>query len=291
MKAYLPHPLSETFPAMADAEFQALKDDIKANGQATPIVLHEGKILDGRHRYKACTELDKQPIFEEFKGEDALSYIISTNLHRRHLSISQRAAISLTLYDKLSAEKISKRHTSEYIESLETCDKTKKQRLTANVVGKIFGVGRCSVGNAATIRRYCPQLIPKIINGELTIGQCRKLMPNLRPDKKKVKPPLKNVSDEQAAEILRSISEVKTDLGVPNSFDSMQDYLSKHIPALNDAGYVLQMVFCNRKIHAQVIRFNERFDNWGNQPMEFEFRRAVSVAWREKLGKVNKKAA
>ena len=36
------HPLCVLFPALSGAEFDALRDDIKANGLRQPIVLHEG---------------------------------------------------------------------------------------------------------------------------------------------------------------------------------------------------------------------------------------------------------
>ena len=54
--------------------------DIKENGLFQSIVLHEGKILDGRNRYNACNDAEVEPNFVEYEGEDELSYVISLNL-------------------------------------------------------------------------------------------------------------------------------------------------------------------------------------------------------------------
>jgi len=42
------HPLAEIFPEMNGSEFEGLKASIRANGLRQPIVLYEGKVLDGR---------------------------------------------------------------------------------------------------------------------------------------------------------------------------------------------------------------------------------------------------
>jgi len=88
------HDLCKLFPPMPEDQFNSLIDSIRDHGQLTPIVLHEGKILDGRHRYKACINLGIEPRFEEYEGEDALGYVIALNLSRRHLDDSQRGMIS-----------------------------------------------------------------------------------------------------------------------------------------------------------------------------------------------------
>lgn len=51
------HELCKLFPLMPEDQFTALMQDISANGLRQPIVIHEGKILDGRHRYKAASPL------------------------------------------------------------------------------------------------------------------------------------------------------------------------------------------------------------------------------------------
>src|SRR5271168_3435620 len=52
------HPLAKLFPPLSPDEFEKLKADIQRNGQLEPVWLdEEGRVLDGRHRLRACKEL------------------------------------------------------------------------------------------------------------------------------------------------------------------------------------------------------------------------------------------
>ena len=88
------HPLADLFPVMPFKDLEALAEDIKRNGQHDPIITFEGKLLDGRHRFQACQMAGVEPNFEEFTGTDPIAFVISKNLHRRHLTSSQRAVIA-----------------------------------------------------------------------------------------------------------------------------------------------------------------------------------------------------
>jgi ParB-like chromosome segregation protein Spo0J len=87
------HPLSNLFPMMSDAELAELVADIKKHGQQAPIVLFEGQILDGRNRHRACLEIGIDPQTVDYDGKDALAFIISANLHRRHLTSAQKQEV------------------------------------------------------------------------------------------------------------------------------------------------------------------------------------------------------
>lgn len=86
------HPLSAAFPAMPDADIEALADSIKKEGQRDDGVLYEGMVLDGWHRYLACQQAGVIFYAEEFTGDDPVAFVLAKNLHRRHLTASQRAA-------------------------------------------------------------------------------------------------------------------------------------------------------------------------------------------------------
>lgn len=86
------HPLSAAFPSMSSADLSALTDDIAENGLRTPIIVYEGQVLDGWHRWQACAMAGVEPRLQEFDGDDPVAFVLSSNLQRRHLTASQRAA-------------------------------------------------------------------------------------------------------------------------------------------------------------------------------------------------------
>jgi hypothetical protein len=88
-----PHPLSALFPLMSDDELNELIADIKEYGQREPIVLFEDQILDGRNRYLACQKAGIEPKTVAYEGEDAEAFVISVNLHRRHLTQAQKQEV------------------------------------------------------------------------------------------------------------------------------------------------------------------------------------------------------
>jgi hypothetical protein len=55
------------------------------------VVLHEGKILDGRNRCRAAREAGVPCPTRIYQGDDPLGFVISMNLKRGHLNESQRA--------------------------------------------------------------------------------------------------------------------------------------------------------------------------------------------------------
>jgi N6-adenosine-specific RNA methylase IME4/ParB-like chromosome segregation protein Spo0J len=85
------HELANVFPLIEGDEFAGLVADIGKQGLLEAIVLLDGKILDGRNRYRACLEAGVEPHFEEFDGEDPVAFVVSKNVARRHLDESQRA--------------------------------------------------------------------------------------------------------------------------------------------------------------------------------------------------------
>jgi hypothetical protein len=93
------HEYANLFPMLPDSELRALAADIAANGLQTPITTLDDMILDGRNRHRACEIAGVDPTFEEYLGGDPLAFVISHNLHRRHLTESQRGLVAAKMAD------------------------------------------------------------------------------------------------------------------------------------------------------------------------------------------------
>ena len=82
-----------------------IANDMMANGFRLDraIATYEGKILDGRHRYEAALQAGVDPIFAEFQGTkgEAIAYVTSENVARRHLSNREKEFFYAQLADAL----------------------------------------------------------------------------------------------------------------------------------------------------------------------------------------------
>src|SRR5258708_4317169 len=136
------HPLASIFPLMEGAEFDALVADIKANGCLDKIYLHEGKILDGRNRYRACLAAGVPlPCLLRLADDadfDPVAFVISKNIHRRHLTpgdkikyLAQLVAAQPEKSDRLLAKETGVSHPT-----------IAKARRAAEATGKALPVGK-----------------------------------------------------------------------------------------------------------------------------------------------------
>ncbi len=97
------HPAAGILPLLEESDLESLTDDIRKHGLREPIKTYEGKILDGRHRYLACLKIGRTPTYEEAKTDDPVSYVLSLNLHRRHLTTSQKALVGVQAKEAFAA--------------------------------------------------------------------------------------------------------------------------------------------------------------------------------------------
>ena len=168
--SYEIHPAATLFPMMSDEEYAGLKADIEENGLREPIVLWCDQIIDGRNRLKACEEIGVDPVFFELSDEcDPWKFVISHNLHRRHLSSSQRAMVASKLANMMSGERT----------DLGSID----PRLSIEDAAKQLNVGRATVVRAKSVTENgSEELQAAVSSGELPVSLAAKLVKDV-PDK------------------------------------------------------------------------------------------------------------
>jgi ParB-like chromosome segregation protein Spo0J len=149
------HPLADIFPLLEGQDFTELAADIKAHGLHEPIVLFEGRILDGRNRFRACLAAGVEPMFRPFDGDDPLAYVISLNLKRRHLSESQRAMVAAKLATL-------KRGDNQHSPIGETSQAK---------AAELLNVGKRSVERATEVRDHgAPELQRAVERGDVSVS-------------------------------------------------------------------------------------------------------------------------
>jgi hypothetical protein len=195
------HEAANIFP-LAEECLAELAEDIKTNGQQVPIERIGGKIVDGRRRLLACELAGVTPRFRDVEVADPVAYVLSLNLHRRHLTTSQRAMVAdrvRELYDERAKERqreggkeagkgrakqvvenlpqpidAGKGHKKNSVENLPPSSDTGKARDQA---GKVMGVSGATVDCARKVRRDgVPELAKAVDEGRMSVSYAAKLV-------------------------------------------------------------------------------------------------------------------
>ena len=143
---------------MGEAEFQALKADIAKHGQREPVWTWRDQIIDGRHRVRACDELGHLCLRREYEGDEStlVQFVVSLNLHRRHLNESQRAMVAGRL---ATLEQGRPEETGQLA------------ALTQPQAAAMLNVGERSVRRAReVIDNGAPELVQAVERGEVSVS-------------------------------------------------------------------------------------------------------------------------
>jgi 16S rRNA G966 N2-methylase RsmD len=155
------HELSNIFPLMQGAEFEALKADIKQNGLIEPVWIdRDGKIIDGRNRHRACLETGAIEKFKTYEKDDILSFIIGLNLHRRHLNETQRAVVASRIANMPAHRPENK--------------SANLQTYSQPVAAEMLNVSPRTVATVKAVEKEAPELLEKMERGEITAHEASK---------------------------------------------------------------------------------------------------------------------
>ena len=160
ISALAAHEAADIFPLMDENDYQELKADIAANGLRQEIVIYQQRILDGRNRYRACIENGIEPRLREYDGDDPLGFVVSMNLHRRHLSASQRAMIAAELAD------LKRGGSKAQICALTHAQAADRLKVSARQVDKAS-----ALLNAEASGRAATELVEHVRNGKVSLNK------------------------------------------------------------------------------------------------------------------------
>jgi ParB-like chromosome segregation protein Spo0J len=163
------HEAANLFPPMSDAEFAALRESIRVDGQTDPIWTWQGKVIDGRHRLRACNELNIEPKMCEWDGKGSLiAFVVARNLTRRHLDESQRAMVAARL--KPAFEQDARQRVMAGKELDPQTNLSGGQ--TRAQAGEVLNVSGTSVTNACRVLKLgIPELISAVDRAEIAVSK------------------------------------------------------------------------------------------------------------------------
>jgi hypothetical protein len=124
--------------------------------------MYEGKVLDGRNRATACERLGVQPKTVEYTGNDPLAFVLSKNLHRRHLTTSQRAMVAAKI--------------EQFRHGGDRKNQDAKLRLGREKTAKSLNVSSRSVNDAAKVQKSAvPEVAEAVEAGKMPVSAAAKL--------------------------------------------------------------------------------------------------------------------
>lgn len=263
------HPLCTLFPRITGAEFDALVADIKANGLREPIIIHEGMILDGGNRYRACIEAGVEPAVMKFGGGNLVSYVLSANLHRRHLSAGQHAAIVASAQNWANAQT----HGGDRKSKVQDCTLSTAEDRAAQ-----SGASLRTQKTADKVAKASPELAKQVGRGEISLPKAVEQITGKRPGAK----PEPEAKQDETQELRAHIEELTA-----TAKELLEENAS--MGAVMDADDKLAALTAENKKLRELNRvLNERIQ--GLQGECNEAKRAAKM-WRAKFDKQEKLAA
>ena len=193
---YPVHPVASLFPMIDDDALNALAEDIKKNGQREPILvafldgreLNEPVVVDGRNRFKACEIAGVEPEFSNdyvMEPHEIGPWIISHNLHRRHLTTSQKAMVGQGYLAYLKEEAKKRqieggRRGAEITNSGERVSAKSREAAKGREsrsdtqAARLVGVGEKSIRDADFVAANEPSLAQEVRDGKMAVSAAAK---------------------------------------------------------------------------------------------------------------------
>lgn len=177
------HPAANIFPMMDGEAYAGLVEDIRVHGQREPVVYWKQQLLDGRNRLRACKELGIEPDTCELDDDtDPVAWVISANLHRRHLDESQRSMVgerAKKLFEPKAKENQRKskgRGKKADDEKGSANLQNVKEPSSAAKAAAMLNVSERSIHNAATVIKHGSKELQQAVDtGKVSVSRAAKI--------------------------------------------------------------------------------------------------------------------
>jgi hypothetical protein len=175
-KKYEQHPFGKCWQPFDEAAFEELVADVDRRGLDKEIVLYQGMVLDGWHRYLACLAAKVEPKFVEFEGTELeAAELVHASGIRRHVSADQRYASFVMLCEACPAFK-------EKYEQLKAQGEQQRKAGTPLVTGSqrvdvvkakadAAGVSKATAKKVEMVKRENPGAVADIAAGRTTANK------------------------------------------------------------------------------------------------------------------------
>ena len=159
------HPLSNIFPLIDGQAYADLCADVAKFGIREPVWLYDGQILDGRNRWRAANETGAECPTRTYEGDEPAAFVVSLNLHRRHLSESQRAMVAAKLANMPVGRPAG---NSANLQNLPT---------SQSDAADMLNVSTRAVAAAAKVQREAQEpIVAAVERGDMTVSLAAKVM-------------------------------------------------------------------------------------------------------------------
>ena len=165
LKAFRNHP----FQVRDDDDLEKLKESIKMYGILTPLLVRPIKdgtyeIISGHRRKRAAALLGYRKIpvlIQPMSYEDAVVKMVDTNLHREHISFSEKA-FAYRMKNEAMKQKVGRKKGQS--------GQQKKGKKTIEIIGEEFGDSPKQVQRYIAVTRLIPELLQKLDQGEISFN-------------------------------------------------------------------------------------------------------------------------
>jgi len=166
------HPAADLFPLLDDNELAGLADDISINGLHEPAWLYDDPdlglvLLDGRNRVRACALAEIEVDTRTYTGDDPVTFVVSANLKRRHLTKGQRDMLAVDLIP-LFAEQANRRMLAgKAVDPSASWHQGSdpEDRKSTEQAAQVTGTSGRSVARAKHVAEESPELAEKVKTG------------------------------------------------------------------------------------------------------------------------------